>query len=510
MGVVKKYLLITIISFFTFFSVTEYLSAQAQITEREIKLSGNYRYGEGFAESREAARNNAKQDLLQGIQVFISTETELIEVERGSDVISDYRSNVRVQSQMQIEGLSFYEDERRDGTRRAIAYISNEDFENTIQTLRRRMFLKLENALHFENSNNYNRAIALYYEIFAESPGLPIRLFTDPDEHGVELELQQFARNKLVEWLNGINIEVDGIRDRSGNNNVELYIKLKLHYMRQPVEYLDVRLNRHGYGAQTVENGEVELFYDLSPENITENITIRLAINPPQLMIPEDSQNIAEIFRPERNRVIRVDFSEVIEIDFEIEPISDNHYRFIPKPVNLSVTNVEWNFGDGNRTTDTQPTHTYLNMRQPRQVTLRLNRSPELEVIKTIQPSGNIIRVENPRAHPIDREAGYFVPFHQREYIQRIAGMRNYQALQSYIQRMIDGKVLTGWGAPDKVRVNHSYIIITDPETENVEAILSPVRFNARFDVMAGDVVRYGNDEWMENFRGYRPIFIQF
>jgi len=494
------------------FLFVEAVSAQSRITEREIKLSGNYKYGEGFSMDLEVSRTNARQQLLQGIQVLISTETELIEEERGAGVISDYRSNVRIQSRMQLEGLRFHEDQRRDGSWWVIAYISNEDFERTIENIRRRMFLKLENAVYFERTGNYNRAIALYYEIFAEAPGLPIQLFSDADEHGAALELQQFAREKILEWLNGIDIELVRVRDRSVTNSVELYIDLNLRYKGQPVEYLNVRLNRPGYGLQAVLNGNVELFYDLNPESLLEDITIRLELNPPPLvMIPEDSRSIAERNRPVRNRTIRVDFSDLINPDFVIEELADNHFQFIPRPGILSVTSVEWNFGDGNRSTELQPRHTFLNMRQARHVTLRFNQSPELEVTKTIEPSGNLIRVVNPKlTRPIELEAGYYVPFHQREYIQRISGMKSYRALQSYLLRLVDSNVLASWGAQRNVRPEHSYIILTDPDTEHVHVILSPVRSFLRFDVLRDDVMSYDSNEWVESFRGYRPVYIQF
>lgn len=316
-------------------------SSQSRVTEREIKLSGNYRYGEGFSMDLDIARANARQQLLQSIQVLISTETEVIEEERGVGIISEFRSSVRAQSRLQLEGLHFHEDQRRDGSWWVIAYISNDDFERTIENIRRRMFLKLENAVYFERTGNYNRAIALYYEIFAEAPGLPIQLFTDAEEHGAALEMQQFAREKILEWLNGIDIEVKRVRDLSAARSVELYIDLNLRYKNQPVEYLSVRLNRPGYGLQNVLNGNVELFYDLNPESLLEDITIRLELNPPPMvMIPEDSRIIAERNRPVRNRIIRVDFSDLIKPDFEIKVLADNHFQFIPQPGILSVTSV--------------------------------------------------------------------------------------------------------------------------------------------------------------------------
>lgn len=490
----------------------EKVIAQSQITAKEIKVSGKYKFGDGFARELEVARENAFQNLVLGISAYISTETQLIEQEMGADFTSDYRSNVKVESEMQIEGLRYHEEKRRDGTWRVIAYVSNEDFENMIENIRRRMILKLENALHFENINNYNRAVALFYEIFAETPSLPVKLFTDSEKHGSELELQQYARERLVEWLEAIEIDVEGVRDGSGGDNVELYIDLSLHYRGQPVENLNVNLNRPGYGAIRVENGTAKLFYDLEPKKKVEDVNIRLEINPPQLMISDEMRNKANTMSPKRNKTIRVDFTDVIKLDFEIDSLAENQFRFIPIAINLTVANIDWNFGDGNRSTDTQPTHRYINMRHPRRVTLRFNRSPELEVTKTIQSSGNILRVENPRdairARPLNK--GYSVPFHQREYIQRLAGMKNLEALVSYVHRLMNSDIIVNAGTEENVRVDHCYIIITNPETELVEAVLSPVRSNARYNIMSEQVQRYDKETWVENFRGYRPIYVEF
>lgn len=509
---IKSDLLFLFISAFLVMFCVEKVIAQSQITAKEIKVSGKYKFGDGFASELDVARDNAKRNLVLGISAYISTETELIEQESGSNYISDYRSNVTVESEMNIEGLRYHEEKRRDGTWRVIAYVSNEDFENMIENIRRRMFLKLENALHYENINNYNRAIALFYEIFAETPSLPVKLFTDSEKHGAELELQQYARERLVQWLDAIEINVEGVRDGSGGDNVELYIDLSFYYRGQAVEYLNVNLNRPGYGAISVENGEAELFSMIPPEKKLEDVNIRLEINPPQLMISDEMRNKASNISPKRNKSILVDFTDVIKLDFEIDSLGENQYLFIPM-TNLSVTNVDWNFGDGSRSTDAQPTHTYINMRHPRRVTLRFNGSQELEVTKTIRSSGNILRVENPRdairAQPLNR-AGYFVPFQHREYIERIAGMKNLAALVSYVYRLMDSDIIVNAGTEENVRVDHCYIIITNPETELVEAVLSPVRSNARYDIMSEQFLRFDKDRWVESFRGYRPLYVEF
>lgn len=50
-----------------------------QISEKEIKLSGNYYWGQGYGEQREGAINNAKRDLIEKLIVRVESESRFTE-----------------------------------------------------------------------------------------------------------------------------------------------------------------------------------------------------------------------------------------------------------------------------------------------------------------------------------------------------------------------------------------------------------------------------------------------
>jgi len=494
------------------------VSAQSGITEYEIKMTGNYMYGESFADSLETARNDAVKNLIQGIRVSVSTDTELNERETGSDYFSDYRSNIRMQSEMELEGLRYFEDPRGNGTWRVIAYISNEDFESMRQSISREMFLKLENAMYFENSGNYNRAIELYYEIFVETPNLPIRLFTNRVEHGRELELQQFARDKLIEWLNGVDLSVVSVSDGSSRDDIELYINLNVTHNGELAENLGIRLNRTDHGWNPVQHGRATVFYDLRPENLQESVSFSVGF-----AFPESNRNggrsmIVDRSITPRNRTVDVDFSSIINLDFDFEKLSENRYQFTPKPGLLSVSNVEWKFGDGNQTTVTNPRHTFSPGSSTREVTLTFNRSPDLAVTKIIDPSGQVSE-----SRIAEREAGtgeqaseheYYMPVHHRHVIERIPRISDRNSLRRYLDYQRAYRDIAAWSnitpGVSQTELNQSYMIIINPETEQVQAIISPVTDGSRFNLISEPRERLSAADWEENFRGMEGKWFRF
>ena len=112
---VKGYSAIAVFIFFNL-CLMPVAVAQAQITELEIKRSGKYYWGDGYSQDRNEAISLARQDLVQKRYVQVRTVTELSEREENFSATSEFSSNVRVESGMELRGLDYIDIERRDGS----------------------------------------------------------------------------------------------------------------------------------------------------------------------------------------------------------------------------------------------------------------------------------------------------------------------------------------------------------------------------------------------------------
>ena len=79
----------------------------AQVSEIDIKLSGNYYWGSGYGDTREAAINNAKKDLIEKIIVRVESDATLSENASDDTFSTSYQSNTSTMSRLELRGLDY-------------------------------------------------------------------------------------------------------------------------------------------------------------------------------------------------------------------------------------------------------------------------------------------------------------------------------------------------------------------------------------------------------------------
>lgn len=488
-----------------------------QITEREIKLSGQYKYGEAFDLVLDNARNYAIQNLMRGIRVRINTSMMMIEQEVNDEVYSEFTNMVEASSEMELMGIRFLEIERGDGSWKAIAYIKEADFERSIDEIRTRLYNKLDEALRLERRGEVSSAISLYYEVYLESFGVPLLIQTDPLRHGEEVDLNYFTRTKLYHWLGEVEVEISEIRNRSSGDNIELNLALNLSWNGRPAEEIDIGLSRPGYGYRRVIDGKAEIFYDLQPQNLIEMIDFDLRIAIPRTLPPE-RKDFAENKQIDALRRIPIDFSDHIRPDFSIEKLSDRRYRFTPEtgPL-LSVSTLNWDFGDGNRSNDLNPVHTYQNSVTNEVVALTINRSDKMVIRKRVNPGVSPQDWVNTQreitARQLDNYDTYTIPNRYKNELDRIASLRDELSLERYLLVLRrDGALSTLTTSPSRSEELRSYVIVYNRNStdEFVRAILSPVRNGNRYDVLSTPMKVYPAENWRSEFTGMGPVWVEF
>ncbi|MCH8569676.1 MAG: PKD domain-containing protein [Balneolales bacterium] len=487
-----------------------------QVTVEEVKLSGNFYWGEGFSADRQEAVERARQDLIERIVVVIISESDRVVREDNENLTSETELRSRSVSRMRLRGLDYISVQQRDRERtwRVTAYISKEMFEESLALEKEQLLSKLDESLRLERSGRLPDAVPLYQEIIAGSRFFPRPVYSDASRHGARTEISQFSRDRINHFLNSLEIQFKDVRTRSTESSIEKYFDLSVTYENNPVSNIAIGLDRSGYASHTVMNGAVSLFYDRTPDARFQQFPISIE---PRLAdtIADELRDVTSRTIPRRSDQLTVDFGDIIQIDFTAQHLSDNRFRFSPIVQNLSVFDIQWDFGDGNASRQNEPVHAYGRNDQSHVVTLTINQSPDLRIQKRVQPDGSLTpesehsRTPEPRpAVRAERSNTYDVPAGHTEFINSILGVNSGRELETLLTRLNRSGHIQHGRRADVRRPSESYIVIIDPASLSIHALLSPVRRNERTNLIDQRLIN--NAQLGDEFRGFGSIWIEF
>jgi len=509
----------------------------AQPDIARIKLSGNYYWGSATALDRQEALDLARQDLLQRILVVIVSSSELVQEEVDFQSSSSFQIRSRSLSRMELRGLDYHAEQKRDQSWEVTAFLSKVDFDRTVAVETERIFTKFNQAVAQESRGDVLRAMTTYHETYLSTWFIPVPLFTDAAQHGERADLRLFLRDKLTSWLRETTLTVEAVRSRSTEDNPELYIDIRGAFRSQPAEHISIALDRPGYGKHPFVNGLANVYSDRLPEATRQPQTFKLEIQPASGLDPELAALSAQL-SPTINRTIEVDFSGVMKVDFNAVPLSGNRYRLVPQLQNITVFDMKWEFPDGTVSTESAPTHTFATLSSTQAIRLTVNESSVLSIRKTLTQSGLINEVaarsisdaaEGTRQRPpvtnntgtapgADSRrttaadpvpAGYQIPARHRTYMDEIVRTVNAEQLNNYLGRLQNENIIR-YGNRTAVRQpQQSYLVIIEPETRRVLAILSPTQQQERLGVTSPSL-RVREDALQETYRGMGSIWIEF
>ncbi len=495
----------------------------SQVDERMIKLSGNYFWGEGFGEDRQTAVNNAKRDLIERMIVRIESEANFSERDTNDEYQVELETTTNTMSRMELRGLNYLPaEERRDGSWEAIAYVSREDFNATMATEEARLQSALAIALQDEEDGRLDSAIPQYMDILASTFYAPVPFYaviSDADS----VEMRAFLTGKIRNWINTLDIQIINVRSLSTAQNSEFYFDLGFQYNSMKTSNLEIRLNKMGYASHPIRNGRASIFYDLPPEDIIRSFTF--IITP---IIPNTIENeksiILEGILPIREVTLDIDFADVIDIDFDVEVNEDGNYIFRPEIKNLSVFSLEWDFGDGETSTETTPTHIFESSVTGNIVSLIINGSAELTKKKRFNSNGELsdrlatnrpgrqderVEAESESINESnDAEMGFSIPFRFKTYIDNAIRLRDAQSLTSYLNSLAQQNVIELGRQSDVSDPQKSYLAVVNPQNRRVVAILSPIQISNRFNIITNEAI--SDEQLSDKFRGMGSIWFQF
>ncbi|WP_124245477.1 hypothetical protein [Cyclonatronum proteinivorum] len=500
-------------------------------TERilEIKQSGNYHWGEAFHENREQALSLARQDLIERIVVFVTSESEVRVSENDEAFRSEVMMRNRSISRMELRGAGHIEVQRRDGSWRTTAYISREDFARTLDIEAGRIRTALSQAQTMESLGNINGAMAIWMDVLAAASFFPEPVFvsasaTGPDSDN-QVEAGFISRERILHWLNAADISVRDVRNQSAGENIEMYLDLEIRFGNQPAELIEAALDRRDTALHTVAGGFTSVYVDQPRSNARETLTLRLMPSAGSGM-NEEAALVLERIRPVSRRSVSVDWRPALPIDIETVALSGGRVRLIPHTPNLSVFNLRWNI-DGRSTSETTPVVTFQPGSDVAEVSLRLNNNEQLSVQKSIHRSGRITAVsgrQQPRPGLRDTQTSTRNPWRASDtppsespsaadaavtsVLDELLRIRIGDQLITHLNRLQEeGRLLVG-NRGDMPEAAQSYVAVINPVNRRVEAVLSPAHNGLRTRLPG--TTSFTENEIPERFRNMGTVWFYF
>ena len=536
-----------------------FVAAQAQPSEYDIKMSGEYYWGEAVSLDRSEAVSLARSDLIGRIVTLVVADQTYGISEDDEEFSTYYISATRTISRMELRGLDHIVRERRDGSFDVLAWLHRDDYVRSMEIERERQIGLARHAAQIEQEEGLNKAIPFIYRAFLNTYYFPEPLYFS-DEAGHSIEAREYYRRKLDRWA--AQIEVASDRPDGGmmpGDVVEIGIPIRFSVDGRTASDLEVGFDIAGYGTRQTIGGHTQLFLERLPARLTENYTLRFRPALEDTRANRDWLVLASEVGPFYRRTLSIDFSPIITVDFSARSIAENTYRFTSRIKNLSISHIEWDFGDGKISHEWNPAHQFEKLEPPPHITLRLNRSSDLEVTKKIaqdglrlpvreseapeapEPSEPPVAAALPVLHdPLPREpddtsdrvedppdpdpyvaARTIIPDpvprktfswqqpgltpDKRRFLRELSSQTDAGEILRSLQTHA-GRLGLSYGNRAIVQLeNDSFIVIVDPQNHSVRAFLSPVQDGGRFDLHSGS--RIINFE--ETYRGLGAVWIE-
>ena len=491
----------------------------AQLTEIDIKLSGNYFWGEGFGEQRETAVNNAKRDLIERMIVRIQSDATLNESATNDAHSTEFESNTISKSRLELRGLNYLDPiQKPNGTWEVLAYVSKADFERTMLLEGERLLTALDQALINELAGKLATALPQLLDIYASTFFYPVPFYTEMERHGSRTELRAYLSGKLNTWLNSTRVIQKGTRSLSTSRNVELYIDLNFKYLNNPVDHFSIRIKKTGYAPQVIRNGMVSVFSDLAPESLTKDFVFEIAFITPN-NFDDDKKEILLEKLPIRELAIPIDFSEVIFINFDVEEVNENEFTFIPEVQNLNVFSLNWLFEGRENSTETSPTYQFSSLENSPLITLQVNDNENLQIKKRIHADGRLIDADVSSTPPlissvtnetnsVEEQMTFTVPFRFTSYVNNAVRLKKAEQFDGYLQRLTREGVVNYGNKTMMKDPDNAYIAIVTSDRQQIVTILSPSVNGNRFKLSTNEIIK--DTDLRIVFKGLGSLWFEF
>lgn len=492
----KKIIQITL--FYLLFFVPVNLLCQS---ERDIKLSGEYFFGEGIRDSIHLAKGDAREDLLYKISAIITTETSSVTAEQDEEITSYYKQTTKLYSSLKLKGIRYFEKVMEDERVKVLAYISKKDYDKSIDEIISDIGEQLKLAERIENEYGLNSAVELYYQAYLKSYYCPESIPYKSTLHNEEYRsVRPLLESKIRTFLT--NIELSALEPQYD----ELYpdqimIPVNALYDSTGINNVEIRLDLPGNPVRLIEDGEVFMFIYFRPTRTINDFRTILSIefnDDPEL---EQIHKNFGIIEKER---IQIDFSKIMKIDFTIEKMREGFLKFTPDLGCVSIAKINWDFGDGLQSDELNPIHLYKNPGKYK-VILSLNNDDNLVAQKAINSEGEILEeldsltVGSPAENVPDELNNAIVAYLHRE----IKDNKDKSIIESLKSLKLSGNLMYGRKSHFK-NPGNCYILVISTDGKEVFGFLTPANPD-RLDLLTNTKI----ESMSKNYKNKRAIWLE-
>ncbi|MBN2600372.1 MAG: PKD domain-containing protein [Candidatus Marinimicrobia bacterium] len=451
--------------------------------EQNIKLSGNYYWGEGEHSSVEQAKNMALQDMMFKIQVTVSSEVMTKEGQVNDQYSEEARSMVQASSRLSLQGVNFYTKTRR-GNSVVIAYISREDYRKSIAAISTEISGMVTSLEMDEQQQNVSNLVEDYYLAYLRTFQCPepIKFITANGQQYPNVQV--FLKNKIESWLAGLTI-------RTGKVTIDasvpmVTIPVEIFDSNKPAGNIIARLNTEDGADMEVVDGKTRFFRYMLPSAFHEDLDVILAVSLDRIKTKGDILQLHDNFRITQDKKISLDYSDYLKIGFNIYPQVSGALLFKPVHTNLSISDLAWDFGDGESSSQQNPLHNYADKNE-HVVTLIFNNNPDLAVSKRVFADGKSENITH-ATKAVAEEQRKWEPVFDSPVIEDLAACKSYNELARKLSSYKKRRKLIFGKAENFVKPENCYIFIVHPQSKAIVAILDKGKTGRR-DLKTGDLI---------------------
>lgn len=471
----------------------------AQITEDEVKLSGQYYWGEGYGESRDIALENSRKELIEKVVVLIQSTSELNESERDQNYSSTFISSINTSSRLEVNNLDNLPPiQRRNGTWKAVSYLNKIDFEQTLNEKEKSLKLRLSQLEKYDKSD-FNSAYEQYLSLYLETFYFPKTIFIDAENDSVIL--RDYLYGKIQNWISNLDIKDVKVRSLSNELNTENYYDLTFDHNNGSVENLSISLQNNSNVIHQITNSFVSVFSYENPVSMIE--TINFVIKP---LLPnsftQSEIDFLESNLPYRLYGLPVNFSDIIDLNFEIDRINNQYYEFIPTVNNLNVYDLKWFLNGNEFSNKLKPTLKVddLNNSLSNRITLQVNNDNNLEISKYV--NGNSTLENNLNGFLLNLNA------RQKEIVKSLVTINDAEQLIIELNNLSKEYQILFGRKSNMLDPLNSFIAIVDPNNKEVYKYLSPSHNAKRMIINDKDEIK--NSDLADIYKGFGSVWFQF
>lgn len=464
------------------------------MSEHDIKLSGNYLWGEAEDKNLGKAKSSALQDMIFKIQVTISSEMYDNEQQVDGQFSEETRSTTQAFTRIRLEGVDYFISKRR-GVHKVVAFISKTDYKKSLEVLAKEISDEIKVIEQDEKGLGIHKIVSRYYHVWLKCYQSPEPIKYTSISKIEYSNVINFLQSKVETYLDEIRVSVS--KTTIDSDIQMITISLDIQNGGKPANGITARIDLPDSPPLLVVDGKTHLFLYQYPSKSVEHYKILLGMHVDENTVNPDLLKVHKTISLKKYREIEVDYSDFIHLDFSVKKLQSGKLLFTPNYKNFSVSSLEWDFGDGNVSKKEKPLHGYTQAGEFI-VKLTFNNSQDISVVKMVSNEGFIKKLETPKKVKPKQEQQFVLP----QIMKNLVNIETYNVLSGKLNMLKKQRKIMVGKKTDFLHPENCYVFIIHPRSKAVEAVLNNDT-NGRKNILTGQ------EKEVKDYRGRISLYVE-